>query len=63
MNYDKQSRLESLAALVLATESSGTKEGWRDYIENEMKMVGLTNREIKAEMQRQKIGGMCKQSE
>ncbi|MDR6216195.1 hypothetical protein [Paracidovorax wautersii] len=51
-DYCKQSRLESLAALVLKAEASGTKEGWRQYIESEMTTAGLTNRELRAEIAR-----------
>lgn len=47
-------RLEALASLVLKAEASGTKEGWRDYIESEMKTAGLTNRELRAEIARQR---------
>lgn len=48
--YCKQSRLEALAALVLMAEASGTTEGWRDYLTNEMTTAGLTNRELRAEI-------------
>lgn len=65
MNYDpKKSRLEAIASLALTAEHAGTIEGWRDYLSNEMKTVGLTSAEVKAEMRRiREIGGMCKQSE
>lgn len=50
----KHYRLEALASLVLKAEASGTKEGWRDYIESEMKTAGLPNRELRAEIARQR---------
>lgn len=50
----KQSRLQALAALALKAEASGTKEGWRQYIESEMTTAGLTNRELRAEIARQR---------
>ncbi len=54
MTYDQHLRLESLASLALMSDASGTKAGWRPYIENEMKTAGLTTQELREEIARQR---------
>ncbi len=54
MTYDPTLRLESLASLALKSEASNTKQGWWPYIEAEMKTAGITTKELREEIARQR---------